>query len=709
MAAIPPRSAQDLKTLWKRPPKTFPAFAFADNLRRSAMDFFEQQEQARRRTRWLLAYFAAAVVVIVVLTYVIFASAVLPFIKPLPYGPRIHNLAISILWLVGEALLHPVDYLRWTWDPRLFAGFSAGAALVITLGSFYKIRRLAAGGPVVAELLGGRRIAPNSAEPDEQRLCNVVEEMAVASGMPVPEIYVLDGERGINALAAGHTRSDVAIGVTRGCLKLMDRDELQGVIAHEFSHILNGDTRLNMRLMGIAHGVLWPVIVGRVFVRGSNRPAEPGESIFDEDASVMRLPLIFIGYALLVAGSIGLPFVRLIKSAICREREWLADAAAVQFTRYPDGIAGALKKIGGLYKQGRLDTPHAETASHLYFANSSYNPWFGFLSTHPPLVKRIQAIEPAFDGQFPKVKPLPPSQFEREQQYERAVGYVLAVEMAQPDSAASAAGGPAVEQIRRAAALRLGLGPAVCAAARSPAGAQAVIYSLLLSSDDPTLAGQLELLRQELDAALLRQVNDLRPEIQRLEPRVKLPLIDLTLPALRHLDPADYRQFAQLVQGLIEYDRAIDLFEYTLQKILFRHLRPYYKPAPAPPRTYSSVKPLVGECSVLLSALTHIGQEEEPAVSAAFQRGAAYLDAPEGAVRLLSGEARSLARVDSALDRLAQAAPTVKRNVLLACAQAVAADGQVLDREAELLRAIAEALDCPIPPFVEALDSQPSS
>jgi hypothetical protein len=208
---------------------------------------------------------------------------------------------------------------------------------------------------------------------------------------------------------------------------------------------------------------------------------------------------------------------------------------------------------------------------------------------------------------------------------------------------------------------------------------------------------------------LHQQVNDLWPEIPRLEPRAKLPLIDLTLPALRHLDPADYRQFSQLVQALIEYDRAIDLFEYTLQKVLFRHLRPYYEPAPAAPRNFSSLKPLVGECSVLLSALAHIGQEDESAEAVAFRRGAGYLDAPEGAVQLLDGDARSLARVDSALDRLAQAAPSVKKNVLLACAQTVATDGKVLDREAELLRAIADALDCPVPPFVEALESQPSA
>lgn len=673
------------------------------------MDFFDRQEHARRQTRLLLAYFAAAAVVIVVVGYFIFAGLVLPFMKPLPHGPRIHNVILAIGWLAGEMLLHPLYYLKWTWDPRLFAGFAAGSALIIILGSLYKMQQLSAGGPAVAELLGGRRVETDPVEPDEQELRNVVEEMAIASGSPVPETYVLDNERGINAFAAGHTRSDVAIGVTRGCLKLLSRDELQAVIAHEFSHILSGDTRLNMLLMGIAHGVLWPVILGRVLVRGSSRPAEPGESILDDDASVLRTPFILAGYILIAVGSIGLPFVRLIKSAICREREWLADAAAVQFTRYPESVAGALKRVGGLLKQGRLDTPHAETASHLYFANSSFAPWFGFLSTHPPLASRIRAIDPAFDGQFAKVISLRPSRSEREQRYEQAVGHVLAVEQAEPDLILQATGSLATEHVRRAAVLRLGLGEAVSTAAHSPDGARAIVYSLLLSNEEATRSGQLELLAQKLDAGACEQVRSLLPEIQSLGREVKLPLIDLALPALRHLEPDDYRRFTRLVQELIEYDSAIDLFEYTLQKILCRHLKPYYEPVPRVSRRRTSLQSLLPECSVLLSALAHIGQEEEAAISAAFQRGASFLAVPEGAIQLLTGEARSLAHVNSALDRLAETVPSVRRNILLACAQAAATDGKVLCREAELLRAIAEALDCPVPPFVKALEGEAES
>jgi Zn-dependent protease with chaperone function len=245
--------------------------------------------------------------------------------------------------------------------------------------------------------------------------------MAVAAGVPVPEIYILDCERGINAFAAGHARDDVAIGVTFGALKLLTRDELQGVVAHEFSHVLNGDTRLNMKLMALAHGLFWPTIVGRILVRGTTSAPEIGESIFDPGTKPVFLPTAPIGVLFLIVGGITAPSVRLTKSLICREREWLADAAAVQFTRNPAGIAGALKKIGGLYKAGRLDTPFAETASHLYFAESDYDPWFDFLSTHPPLAKRILAIDPAFDGQFPHINSLPRQTEEtsQEKQYDR--------------------------------------------------------------------------------------------------------------------------------------------------------------------------------------------------------------------------------------------------------------------------------------------------
>ena len=318
-------------------------------------------------------------------------------------------------------MIHPLQVLGGLWNPHLFCWTTIGTLILIAAGCLYKIRLLSDGGPAVAKLLGGRPLESSPTDLDEKKLRDVVEEMAVASELAVPDIYVLDRERGLNSFAAGHTREDVAIGVTLGCLKLLTRDELQGVIAHEFSHVLNGDTRLNLKLMGLAHGLFWPTIVGRVLLRGTPQPPDVGASIFDADAKAGFLPTAPIGILFLAIGGISSPLVRLLKSLICREREWLADAAAVQFTRNPAGIAGALKKIGGLYKAGRLDSPHAESASHLYFANSSFDPWFDFLSTHPPLKKRILAIDPGFDGQFAHINalPRPPDENSREVQSER--------------------------------------------------------------------------------------------------------------------------------------------------------------------------------------------------------------------------------------------------------------------------------------------------
>jgi Zn-dependent protease with chaperone function len=364
------------------------------------MDFFDQEAHARRQTRLLGCLFGLAVLAFTSLTYLILAVTILLFWK-------------NPAWSAGSAY--------WIWDPRLAFWVVAGTLLSTSLGCLYKMHLLSGGGAAVAELLGGRKIDPDPADPDERRLRDVVEEMAIATGLPSPEIYVLDQERGINAFAAGHTRENTVLGVTFGCLKLLTRDELQGIVAHEFSHVLNGDTRLNMKLMALAHGLFWPTIVGRILVRGTTRAPEIGESIFDEGTPPIFLPTALLGVLFLIIGGVSSPLVRLLKSLICREREWLADAAAVQFTRNPAGIAGALKKIGGLYKQGRLDTPYAETASHLYFANSAFDPWLSCLSTHPPLTKRILAIDPAFDGQFAHVQslPHPAEDFSREAKYDR--------------------------------------------------------------------------------------------------------------------------------------------------------------------------------------------------------------------------------------------------------------------------------------------------
>jgi Zn-dependent protease with chaperone function len=317
-------------------------------------DFFQRQDTARRNTKWLLLYYPIAVLLIIASVYVVLAFA-----------------------LSRDSL----------WNPGLFTVAAAGTLLLIACASLLKISQLRGGGGTVAMMLGGTRVDPNTTDVDERKLLNVVEEMAIASGTRVPEVWLLRKEPGINAFAAGHDINDAAITVTNGAMRLLSRDELQGVIAHEFSHISHGDVRLNTRVLGLLYGILVIALVGRVLMRTRGR----------------KNPLPLAGLALFVVGWVGLFFGRIIKSAVARQREYLADSSAVQFTRNPLGLAGALKKIGGLAQGSVMRAPKAEEASHFFFANGLSGFWAELMSTHPPLDKRIRLLDPTFDGKYPIV------------------------------------------------------------------------------------------------------------------------------------------------------------------------------------------------------------------------------------------------------------------------------------------------------------------
>jgi len=673
------------------------------------MDFFDREARAQKQTRRLVGLFGLTVLAVLVVTNLLLASLVYVFSDPLSnsvwWSPA--SVIGATLYLLGEALVRPLHFFRLIIHPQAVCWITIGTLFSIAAGCFYKIRQLSTGGPAVAELLGGRRIEAKAADPDEQRLRNVVEEMAIASGTSVPEIYVLDNERGINSFAAGYTRDDVAIGVTRGCVKLLTRDELQGVAAHEFSHILNGDTRLNMKLIGLAHGFFWPTILGRALIYGDTDVPTADDSFLVAEDETKLLPTAPLGFVFVILGSISLPFVRLIKSAICRQREWLADAAAVQFTRNPAGIEGALKKIGGLYKQGRLDSPHAEVASHLYFASFNYESLFAFLDTHPPLPKRISAIDPAFDGDFPAVKMLAPNQFERNQAFERVAGHAVACEGALPGSVLALAGAATAEHLKLASLMRLNLPLEVKMAVRDPAGAAAVIYSLLLSDDDSLRGRQMQLLQANLAREMFAQTAALAPQIAALGDRYKLFLAEFAVPALRENNVSNHDAFHQNMRRLIESDGSIDLFEYTLMKMVARQLRAHFEGAATGKTIYGKVSDVLPDCALLLSALAHMGAEDETAARTAFAKGAEFLDVPTTAqAQFIPRSEWDLSQVDAALTRLSRRPDAVIRNILLACGKTVAADGQVTEREAELLRAIADALDCPMPPFVEAIRSE---
>ena len=652
------------------------------------MDFFERQDQARRNTKLLVVYFILGVALLIVAVY----AAVLGIFTGV--SSRHHQ-------VYGEQVQIAL------WNPQLFLFAAVGTLAVIGLGSGFKTLELAQGGSTVATMLGGRLVAPTTSDPDERKLRNVVEEMAIAAGVPVPQVYLLPQEQGINAFAAGHSTSDAVVAVTAGAVKLLTRDELQGVIGHEFSHILNGDMRLNLRLMGIVFGILCLAVIGRVLLYTRSRSSKD------------KNPLPLLGLALIIIGWIGVLFGRLIQAAVSRQREFLADASSVQFTRNPAGLAGALRKIGGLSFGSKLQAAHAEEASHMFFGNGMGESFFHMMDTHPPLAERIRAIDPSFDGSFPPVsvaeaaraapRAAPPQRSALPFPFPgmpRAQGGMarLAPPIIAAQTVMASAGNPTPAHLRYAEGLRVSIPASLQAAAREGLGASTLVYALLLSDDETVRRKQLDELTSATSAEVCQETVRILPEVQTVATHTKLPLVDLAIPGLRHLSPTQFEQFRAAVQKLVEGDGEIDLFEYVLQKVVLRHLEPYFLQARKPVIQYYSLKPLAGDCAVLLSALAYLGQDEPGKIDYAFQQGAQMLCyAAQIEHRLLPESECELAQVDDALNRLCQAVPQIKKNVLNACAQTVAADGVIQEMEAELLRAIADTLDCPMPPFILAL------
>jgi Zn-dependent protease with chaperone function len=585
------------------------------------MDFFASQDLAHRKTKWLIAYFALAVVGIILTLHVLAALA------------------------FKESLT----------DWRLLGMISLGVVIVVALGAAYRIAELSQGGRVVAEMLGGRQIAPHTTDLKEQQLRNVVEEMALASGVPVPDIYVLDEEAAINAFAAGNTPGDAVVAVTRGTLDQLTRDELQGVVGHEFSHILNGDMRLNQRLIGVLTGILLLAILGEIVFRMG---AWGGGSVrSDRDNKNTAVPLFAIGAALWLVGSIGVFFAKLIKAAVSRQREFLADASAVQFTRNPDGIAGALWKIG----QGgsRLQAARAGEASHLYFGNGLGEAFLGLFATHPPIEERIRAIDPGFDpANIGKSVPPPLPQ-------QKSTAKI-------PGLAAAGVALAAIPEFARAEA-------------RETAGATALIYALLLSDDAATRERQVAGLAvsSEERAEIVRDIG------RRGEIGDAIAVMDLSLPALRQLSQAQYATFRENIRQLIACDGKVDLFEFVLHKALVRHVDHFFTKSRGPALRYRSLDPLRADVATVLSALAWQAGDDSAARDAAFHAGASGLG------QMTRADGCDFGALDAALERIASADNATKRRVLTACSQAVRHDGVIHPREAALLRAISDVLACP--------------
>jgi len=661
------------------------------------MDFFQHQELARRNTRLLLLYYVSAVVLIVAAVY----------------------LATFLIFHRQTGGMDP--YLadpRRLWDPLWFLWSTALTLALIGSGAGYKILQLSGdGGATLAEQLGGSRVAPDSTDPAERRLLNVVEEMAIAAGLPVPRVYLLGDEAGINAFAAGFTADHAVIGVTRGCLEQLSRDELQGVVAHEFSHIQNGDMRLNLRLLGVLNGILLIALVGYAVLRvlsfggtssSSSRRSGDGDNKKGGGALVA---VLLVGLALLVIGGIGVFFARLIQAAVSRQREFLADAAAVQFTRNPGGLAGALRKIARQVSGSRLDSAQARIASHLFFANALSASWGDWFATHPPLGDRLRRLDPAGTG----VADSAASADADDDAPEQVTGLTAALAGASmltaaetaaparrisPAAAAARIGAPPVTAVAGAAARLAELPPAWRAAARDPQGAAAVMIGLLLAPPGtPVRAVQETLLRQRAPANWREAVAGLEPVGGTLPRAARLPLLELAAATLAG-QPAPARQtVCDLLGALARADGEIDLFEYLLLRLADRRLDPRAAQAPPRLRQYYSIKGVQPEAACLLGALARTGADTEAAAATAFAAAAQHLGDDGRSWTLPPAAACGLDQVDAALVLLTQAVPAVQRRLLEAAAAAIASDGVISVDEDELFRAVAETFGCPAPPL----------
>lgn len=642
-----------------------------------ATDFFERQSNARRSTKWLVAMFIVSVVLIVGTIVAVTAIAL--------------GVASESQQLQRSVGISDSNTLN-SWEIPIFAGL--GALAMILMGSAFKIAELRGGGTTVAESVGGKRVTPNTTDPVERRLVNVVEEMALASGVPVPPVYILPEEQGINAFAAGYSPSDAVVAVTRGTAEQLSRDELQGVVAHEFSHILNGDMRLNIRLIGVLYGILLLGLIGRFLLRSAYFSGHRRSSKNDNGSVLLALGLVLI-----VLGFVGSVCGNLIKAALSRQREYLADASAVQFTRNPGGIAGALKRIGAAVTGSKIEHQNAAEVSHMYFSTGVWEGFTGLMATHPPLPKRIKALEPNWNGEFPAMPKTPIALTE----IAGAAGFTGAsasadeIPVAVVEQAADHVGNPTENHRQYAFELVRALPPEIVEAVHEPYGARAVIFALLLDETEEVRQAQMQALSETIRADIVELTTKLAPTVRKLDARVRLPLVDMSLAALRAMAKSQYVEFTAAFKKLVEADQRLALFEWTLARVLLRHLHPQFEEAAAPRIAYYGLQRLGGPCSVLLSALAYAGNQVDDARQA-FAEAAAHL--PKVKLELLPTGKCGLRELDQALNELVKVSAKHRERLLDACAAAICADEEVKIREAELLRGISDMLDCPMPPLL---------
>ncbi|MCC6931937.1 MAG: M48 family metallopeptidase [Deltaproteobacteria bacterium] len=632
------------------------------------MNFFEHQEKARRRTLFLVFCYLLAVVLIVL---------------------GIYAGVIATLFLLQNYnnAEDTTNFLTALKSRMLFVEVFLVTFVIIITGTIYKVMQLSRGGAAVAEMLGGRLLSPSMLTPEEKKLRNIVEEMAIASGIPVPSIYLLDTEPSINAFAAGFSPSDAVIGVTSGAITKLSRDELQGVIAHEFSHIFNGDMRLNINLMGIVHGIMLLYFIGETMVRVIARTR--GRSSRSK-GGYPRLAIFLLGLILMVFGAIGVFFGNIIKSAVSRQREFLADASAVQYTRNPDGIGIALQKIAGLAPaQSRLCHPKAKQASHLYFAQGVSHFFNLLFATHPDIKERIRRISPSLLAEQREMDSAP-------NQAQQAGGDLPVANLA-ANSFSSTAGNISAEHLSLAGNIINSFAGQIKTLLTEPSGTQAIVFQLFLDQQEQTVKDkQLEYLSRTVGAYIFQEVLRLEETILKLSVHQYLPLLDLATDAFKQQSAEQYQTFLSVIDALISADSKLTLREFIFRAIIKHRLDLYFSLTKPVKQTISNLGKAQDALAVILSALCYAGSSTEDQQVKLFALGTSKL-ALDG-LHLLPVESCSVLNIEQSMDTLRKLYPKEKQKLLDTLAFLVVQDQQITITEAELLRAAAILLDCPIPP-----------
>lgn len=654
------------------------------------MNFFEQQHQARQRTRMLVVLFVLAVTAIVLAV----------------------NGAAALIW---RATHHTLATAAGQIDPYPRYFFLTNTVLTVGLivaGTLIELFNLKDGGDVVAEMVGGQLVSRATHDFNERRLLNVVDEMALAAHLTCPRVYVLPREEAINAFAAGYNPNDAVVAVTQGALTRLTRDELQGVVAHEFSHILNGDMRLNSRLIGVLFGIQMMAGFGEILMRwgsiGDGRSDNGGK---DRDNKVTSVQMVFfaIGLTLFVVGYIGIFFGRLIKAAVSREREFLADASAVQFTRNADGIGGALQKIGGMSDPSQHDQlgsrirhANAEQLSHLFLGAVKPSLVDGLFATHPPIAERLRRIfgrnvelleAPVLTHSNVPAPMLPDLPY---------VPYLQNGPQS-PSILSAPSGITAVNAVTSPPPI---FSAKLDAALHDPYAARALAYALVLEVDQP----------QPLQMSLLEgctppqaaTVCELAQQIAALPVNARLPLLDLAIPALTQLALPERAQLLSMINRLIAADNRITLREFVLQTLLVRRLDPRAGRLVAV--RYDALAALRSDCVLVLSLIARVSHSDTPpvsrAVADAFAQGiAACVDLRLSTDDLLPTAQLDFGQISQALDRLAQLAPLAKPaliKALVATARQSADTETISPASADIVRAICSAIDAPLPSIVAA-------